>query len=656
MRIESIAISGFRCFGPEPLRVDLAGDLTAVVGSNASGKTALLQAIVKCFGVTRAERAIEPSDFHIASDEDPTERKDRDLSIDVIVALPEFTTGTPPAATVAQVFRHMRIERPGAAPVCRIRLEAQWEDDGTADGEITQELFWVDTLDEAVDDDKRSTLSAADRALIQLYYTPASRDAARQIRATTGALAARLLRAIEWSDNTKTAVDEAQDKLTASFDEEAAIKAIATALDARWSTLHDDESDTEPRLRVISRQFEEVVRRLGVVFQRGPAGIERGLESLSEGQQSLFYFALAAAVFDLEREAVSTGVDGFNADAIAVPALTVFAIEEPENHLSPFYLARIVNQVRSLVAEGAGQAVITSHSPAVLSRVEPPEVRYCRCDPTTHRTSVRAISLPEDDEDAAKFVRGAMLAYPELYFARFVVLVEGDSERVVLPRLAQSIDLLIDPAFVAIVPLGGRHVQHFWRLLSGIEIPYATLLDLDLGRDGGGFGRVKTAIEKLLEIGVDEKDLLGLSDGKLLSRVRLAKMHTWKEVEHLEGWVDSLEKHAVFFSSPLDVDLAMIAAFPDAYAKIVPQGGGPKMTIEKAAEAILGEGGLSYYDGLRKPLRDLLPGYRYHFLTHSKPATHLRVLVGIDDATLKAKMPSTLRAVLKHVKKHLRRD
>ncbi len=160
----------------------------------------------------------------------------------------------------------------------------------------------------------------------------------------------------------------------------------------------------------------------------------------------------------------------------------------------------------------------------------------------------------------------------------------------------------------------------------------------------------------MLEIGVDEKDLLGLSDGKLLSRERLAKMHTWKEVGHLEGWVDSLEKHAVFFSSPLDVDLAMIAAFPDAYAKIVPPGGGPKMTIEKAAEAILGEGGLSYYDGPRKPLRDLLPGYRYHFLTHSKPATHLRVLVGIDDATLKANMPSTLREVLKHVKKHLRRD
>ena len=34
-------------------------------------------------------------------------------------------------------------------------------------------------------------------------------------------------------------------------------------------------------------------------------------------------------------------------------------------------------------------------------------------------------------------------AYPELYFARFVLLVEGDSERIVLPRLAEALDLRI---------------------------------------------------------------------------------------------------------------------------------------------------------------------------------------------------------------------
>jgi hypothetical protein len=58
--------------------------------------------------------------------------------------------------------------------------------------------------------------------------------------------------------------------------------------------------------------------------------IERGIDSLSDGQQSLFYFALAAAVFDLEWKAVAKLIKGFHADALRVPALSIFAIEEPE--------------------------------------------------------------------------------------------------------------------------------------------------------------------------------------------------------------------------------------------------------------------------------------------------------------------------------------
>ena len=90
-----------------------------------------------------------------------------------------------------------------------------------------------------------------------------------------------------------------------------------------------------------------------------------------------------------------------------------------------------------------------------------------------------------DASDAAKFIRGALLAFPELYFARFVVLVEGNSERIVLPRLAQAEGLTVDPSFVAIVPIGGRHVRHFWKLLNGLSIPHATLLDLDLRPERG---------------------------------------------------------------------------------------------------------------------------------------------------------------------------
>ena len=533
--------------------VPISSEITAVVGPNAAGKTALLHAMSKLFGVSRAQRTVQRSDFHLGADDDSDDREPKDLFIDVLIGLPELADGTATPETIAPSFRHMRIEREGKSPVCRLRLEARWEDDGTVEGEVSQELFWVDTLDDDPAEDKCHPISAADRGLIQLYYTPASRDAAAQIKATTGALAARLLRAIEWSSETEEAVQTATKDLATAFEGESAIAAIGKALQARWSGLHDDVVDTKPRLSLVSRRFEEVVNRIAVIFEQGPDGQERGLDALSDGQQSLFYFALAAAVFDLERQVVAGTVEGFRDDTLRIPALTLFALEEPENHLSPYFLARIIRQVRSLTDAGGAQAIVTSHSPAVLSRVNPREVRYCRRDPETRVSTVKKIKIPSGIDEAAKFVRGAMLAYPELYFARFVLLVEGDSERIVLPRLAEALDLLIDPAFVAIVPLGGRHVQHFWRLLMHLGIPHATLLDLDLGRDGGGFGRVKTAIEKLVEFGVPKAKLLKLDDG-LLSDERFAAMHTWQDPEDrkiLQGWVDCLKPHGVYCQSAL---------------------------------------------------------------------------------------------------------
>lgn len=660
MRLESVTLSGFRSYGPEPITVPLSPEITAVVGPNAAGKTALLHALSKLFGVSRAQRTVQRSDFHLGPDDDPDERKPKDLFIDVLIGLPELADGTATPETIAPSFRHMKLERDSKAPVCRLRLEARWEDDGTLDGEVSQELFWVDTLEKDVPDDKRHPVSAADRGLIQLYYTPASRDAAAQVRATTGALAARLLRAIEWSSDTQEAVQEASETLSTAFESETAIAVIGKALEARWSGLHDDVVDTKPRLSLVSRRFEEVVNKIAVIFEQGPDGQERGLDALSDGQQSLFYFALAAAVFDLERQVVAGDVEGFLDDQLHIPALTLFALEEPENHLSPYFLARIIRQVRSLTDEGGAQAIITSHSPAVLSRVTPREVRYCRCDPKTRTSSVKQIKMPPGNDEEAKFVRGAMLAYPELYFARFVVLVEGDSERIVLPRLAEALDLLIDPAFVAIVPLGGRHVQHFWRLLTDLGIPHATLLDLDLGRAGGGFGRVKTAIEQLIAFGASKAKLLKIDTG-ILSDEGFAQMHTWQDAEDrkiLKGWVDSLKPYGVYFSAPLDLDLAMLKAFPDAYEATIPAGGGPKMAAEKAAEVVLGAAGpgLTLYTGAFADYPPLLPAYRYHFLTRSKPATHLAALTHIKAKALREDMPPLFTELLNHIAKSLRRD
>ncbi|MCA6100070.1 hypothetical protein [Bradyrhizobium australafricanum] len=81
-------------------------------------------------------------------------------------------------------------------------------------------------------------------------------------RSHTGALAARLIKAIEWSKGTRKAVDDATKKLSDALGGEAAIDAISKALSERWKELHDEETDTDPSLTLVSKRFEEVVAHI----------------------------------------------------------------------------------------------------------------------------------------------------------------------------------------------------------------------------------------------------------------------------------------------------------------------------------------------------------------------------------------------------------
>jgi hypothetical protein len=135
-----------------------------------------------------------------------------------------------------------------------------------------------------------------------------------------------------------------------------------------------------------------------------------------------------------------------------------------------------------------------------------------------------------------------------------VILCEGDSERVVIPRIAEAMGVPLDPSFVAIVPLGGRHVAHFWNLLKNLRVPHATLVDLDLGRVHGGAETIRSLIAKLQEADVD----LGEIDQDTLDELEDDEL-----LEDFEGneWVQLLREQDVFFSHPLDLDFSMLRRF-----------------------------------------------------------------------------------------------
>ena len=663
MRLTTIKLTNFRCFGPKGETVSLRR-LTAFVGANACGKSTILQSLVRMFGQTAGERELVEDDFHVSTSE--AESKERNLSIEITLGFPELENDESSDA-VAECFKHMVVSEPGETPYCRMRLEGTWSDNGSPEGVVEQRLYWITNAEDEDEETKRE-VQAVDRARIRIHYVPAARDPSRQIRQISGSTLNRLLRAVKWAPPVKESIEKNSKEIKAAFAGEKGIQAIHDVLSSTWNSLHEGTIFGTVKVQPVSTRFEEMLRHIEAVFSPSPTGSDESIERLSEGQKSLFYLAIVAAAFRIEEDVLNEEEEesAFDRDSLAPPELSILAVEEPENHISPHYLGRIGDLLREVCKSQRAQVVVTSHSPSIIHRVEPEEVRHLRIDSKTFSSVVSRITLPKKEDDAYKFVREAVRAYPELYFARLVVLGEGDSEEVVLPRLAEAHGIPIDRSFASIVPLGGRHVNHFWRLLCKLGIPFVTILDLDLGRAGGGWGRIKYALEQLIALGLDEQKVLSFEDAKgksfTLTKEELNAMHKRPEkgVEEKVPFLRRLEKANVFFSAPLDLDYMMFMSFSEKYKGL--GGKGPSIPSEedenydeeseRVTKAVLkdeGELSQTYEDEL-----EAFYWYRYLFLTRSKPVTHLSALASIPSKELKTECPEPLKGVLSWMEKKLK--
>ena len=657
MKIETIALRNFRCFGPEWVTVRLQEQVTAFVGGNGSGKTTLFQALSRLFGVTKTDRTVSKKDFYIANNEEKFDNEDF-LEIECILGFPELDQEKDEDANaVPDFFNHMAASGPDEPLKVRIRLRAKWIEDGTLDGTVEEDIRWIPTLDDKFVWEECPKVSAVDRARIQVIYVPALRNATDRV---TELLKGRLWRAARWSAKLGECAAIGAKLIQDQFDIEDPANFIIKHLTHRWQQVYEGDTDTIPNLRLVESKVEELVRRAEFVFHPDEAGRNRNLTDLSDGQRSLFHIALTAATLEIEQEAFALAANAspFDQEKLRCTHLTILAIEEPENSLSPFFLSRIVTQAREISQMGTAQVLISSHSASILSRIEAEEVRFFRIDRKTETrcTSVRQLTLPENDAEASTYVRLAVRSYPELYFARFVILAEGDSERIVLPRLAEAKGVPLDPSFVPIVPLGGRYVSHFWRLLTDLDIPYATLLDFDLGRAHGGANMIRTVVAALKQVGHDLTQNPFVVNGK----INLDDLDTLTDGDSLDNskykdWLQALMLENVFFSCPIDLDFAMLRAFPKAYQHPNPGGQGPRITPDAIAEkkkvVLKTNGNPDLY--VENKWDDAFAWYPYLFLSRSKPETHLAALSRITDENLVRYTPWRLRSLIDHVKKVL---
>ena len=652
MYIESLVLQNFRCFGNQRTVIPLGPGLTPFIGSNGAGKTAACQALQRLFGITNDERAVRVDDFHVPAGEAAPEGDNgtpqpRTLAIEAVLAFPELDDdGDQGKDAVPEFFHRMAADSEGTLK-CRIVLEARWEADGTVDGSLSSKLWAVDTLDETYSEEHRTGLPVAERGRIQVVYVPASRDGARQL---TAFLRSRLWRAAQWSDELRQLVAASAAQVSGKFHDEAATSTVEKALSQRWQELHGAGTHSVPRFQPIAPDVAQLLRDTELRFEPDHGGEGRPARMLSDGQRSLLHLALTTAALDIETQVADGSLAGeFDMTSAHLPTLTVLIIEEPENSLAPFYLSRIVSQVLQVCDGPRAQAVLVSHSASVLSRIDPASIRHFRLDAAAGTAAVRPITLPDNATEAGKYVREAVRAHPELYFARFVVLGEGDTEELVIPAIAQARGIALDPSFVAMVPLGGRHTNHFWKLLTDLHIPFATLLDLDYGRADAGPARLRDACRRLAENGVDV--FAGLDGFSAAEDLTDAMTGT-----QMMAVITHLRQFGVFFSTPLDLDMAMLLSFWKAYTELDPGERGPRDS--DATDAVLGSGGSP--GGFWAPAdpdklaaqQERLRWYRYLFLGRSKPSTHLRALARLSPAELKDG-PEPVRALTDYIKTKL---
>jgi predicted ATP-dependent endonuclease of OLD family len=173
-------------------------------------------------------------------------------------------------------------------------------------------------------------------------------------------------------------------------------------------------------------------------------------------------FALLRAL-----EACSAGVSG-----------TVFAIEEPELGLPPQahrYLRRLIRKL----AESGNQVFFTTYAPGLLSIAALDEVNLVARDALGVTTVERLRPIDVDDTFRVKCEFDAERS--ELFFSRAAILVEGMTEKMVLPLVFQALGHDADREQISIVECGGKaNLPLFIEICRRAHVPYVVVYDSDL--------------------------------------------------------------------------------------------------------------------------------------------------------------------------------
>lgn len=468
MYLSEIKLWNFRKYGikgenaekPEPgLILCLQPGLNVLIGENDSGKSAIIDAVRYTLGTQSGEwNRIEDTDFHGQGDS-----RANNFKIECIFR--GFSH-----AEAGQFMEWLGFEEVAGQKeyVLNLRLTAQRKTDRI----INDLRAGPDEIGTLIDGDARAKL--------RVTYLKPLRDAENELTAGKRSRFAQILRAhphfqktivdgIEKPHKLEEIIHRANKEIKKHFHPEKQelpeddniivaekdARALLVGINNCLKDFFRQGDSRSAKVAIAGSDLSDILRRLELSLEENPAGL---------GSLNLLYMA---AELLLLQDANFLG-------------LRLAIIEELEAHLHPQAQLRLINFLTNNgVAE---QYILTTHSTTLGSSVDLKKLIICR-DSNVFPLAPKFTKLEPRNYDFLQRFLDSTKA--NLFFARGVILVEGDAENLLIPTIAEIIGRPLHKYGVSIVNIGSTAFSHYEKIFErtggeSIGVRVAVITDLDV--------------------------------------------------------------------------------------------------------------------------------------------------------------------------------